>query len=88
MLKWHDINPEFQRGHFATIGNNPAKIFEIHWVSSVGRYVLTNFLPSSSSTNPRKIKMHYPSVKDCQEMADDILIRWLNQAGLQFKREV
>lgn len=86
MLTWHDINPQFQRGHYATLGNNPAKIFEIHWVPSLGRYVLTNFLPSAS-IGTKKVKMHFPSVEDAKEIADDILIRWINQANLQLKRQ-
>lgn len=50
MLKWTIINDQYHRGEYATLGNNHSKIFELHWVPGIGRWVITNFLPSSSQT--------------------------------------
>lgn len=86
MLKWTQINSIFPRGEYATLGQCNSKIFELHWVPSVGRWVITCFLPSGTQEGG-KVKAHFTDVTDAKAIAQDMLDGWLARCGLEYKDE-
>lgn len=86
MLKWTQINEIYPRGEYATLGNNDSKIFELHWVPKFGRWVITNFLPSSTQSGGR-MKAHFADIEDAKMVAQDMLDGWLARCGLEYKDE-